>query len=53
MKEIKEIVTDFFTMGKHENKVGFGGTGDIIGGAGRSPQQIMNRNCPVTGWANG
>jgi len=26
-----------FTMGKHGNKINFGGTEDIIGGVGRSP----------------
>jgi len=31
-------VTAFFTMGKHGNNLGFGGTGEIIGGVGRSPQ---------------
>jgi len=45
MKEIKEIVTDFFTMGKHGNKVGFGGTGEIIGGAGRSPPLVQIFYC--------
>ena len=32
----------FFTMDKHENKLSFGGTGEIIGGAGRSSQENMN-----------
>jgi len=37
VKERKETVTFFLTRDKHEKKVGFGGTGEIIGGAGRSP----------------
>jgi len=34
---VKDGVTVFFTMDKHEKKLNFGGTGEIIGGAGRSP----------------
>jgi len=29
-------------MGKHGNKISFGGTEDIIGGVGRSPQKQGN-----------
>jgi len=52
VKERKETVTYFLTKGKHGNKVGFGGTGEIIGGAGRSPLQpvfhILNQLQRVT-----
>ena len=33
----KKTVIHFLTMGKDGIKVSFGGTGEIIGGAGRSP----------------
>jgi len=43
VKEIKEIVTDSFTMDKHENKVGFEDTEKIIiGGEGRGPLLLTN-----------
>jgi len=33
----KDTVNFFLTRGNVGNKVGFGGTGDFFGGAGRSP----------------
>jgi len=34
---VKKIVTHFLTMAKNEIKINFRDTGEIIGGAGRSP----------------
>jgi len=31
-----------FTMGKHGNKIFFGGTREIIGGVGRSPLSVFD-----------
>jgi len=33
-------VTDFFTIDKHGNNLGFRGTREIIEGVGRSPKKI-------------
>jgi len=34
---VKDGVTVIFTIGKYKNKLNFGGTGEIIGVAERSP----------------
>jgi len=37
----KDTVSFFLTRGNVENKVGFGDTGEIIGGTGRSPLHMV------------
>jgi len=43
----KKTVIHSLTMGKDGIKISFGGTGEIIGGAGRSPQETYESSSPA------